>query len=483
MSLPTSFFHTRVPLVGGGWLLQFDTTNKSMYMDATKDTLRYVDALQAGYVGFDDLTTNGNIRSAHIMKFDKDGNITYQNGYNRGSGLELRSFDVFDDGTMMVMGEDGGQTYFATVDSNGSTNGTGHRFYNSVYGWSMARREGATPGSSFTRQVAWAGRLATDQRMVIRNYGWDTSTNFSGLGNQRSSYNGGNVVQPNKVIVREDNQVSAIVGRYPQNGDSSFANLYTGLFSFQGGHFADLGDANLYNQFDGACWDYGQRGISSNTNNSLFACGYLNNSDGQQFGSFANYGNYGFTGGASITTTTGWSTDLMRLLSCAYDDVGTSRRVYVVGKNRSPLAIRNAAGGGINSYDGVLLCINVSNVASPTLEWAQGWYMTQQNGTVRAVDAWDVVVDDDGQLIVSGSTYGYTNGRVRQLYLVSLPTSGPISQTVNGLTFYDATSLYQMQSVNWSVGQTDDRSSSWSESNQTMSQTNGSVGTGVLTEL
>jgi hypothetical protein len=484
MSLPTSFFHTRTPLGGGGWLLQFDTTNRTFYIGNTLDGLRYVDALQAGYIGFDDQGTGGT-RTANIIKFDKEGTVLQQQSYHRGAGLELRSFDVFDDGRIIYMGEDGGYTYIGTANADMTTNGTGHRFYNSVYGWTMHRNEGVTTGSTYSHRVSWVGRLATDQRMVMRPYGWDAGTNFSGIGTQLSSYHAGQVVNPKKCIVREDNGNICVVGKHPDWNGTPFINLYNPYFSYNIGKGIDHGSqASLFGEYYGVTWDYGQRQIASNTNNSVYAVGRQSQPDGQIFGTICNFGDYGPAGPRKVSTTTGWGTDGLYLRDVAYDDVANNRKIYIVGHNRSPLNVRNTAGGaGANSTDGVVLCVDISTYNAPTLDWAQGFYMTQSNGTQRNVDSRYIKVDDDGQLLVAGATTGYLNGRSDQSFIASLPTSGPINTVANGMTFYDASSLYQIQADTAGEFNTDHRGGSWSESNHAFQATNNNFGTGTLTEL
>lgn len=485
MSLPTSFFHTRTPLGGGGWLLQWDTTNKTFNVGATHDSLRYNDAQQALYVGFDDSNTiAGSYRSAHIIKLDKTGAILAQDGFNRGSNVELRSFDVFDDGSIIWMAENAANTYVGTVNSNLQTNGTGHYFSNSIYGMSIARREGVTTGQTYDKQIKFCGYSSADGRAIFRRYGWDSGTNFAGLNSQQSHYGAGAYVVPYKMLVREDNQISAMCGRRPDYSNSPYIQITSAAMSVErAGIAVDYENASLSGDCQGGCWEYGQRNIASNTDNAVIGVGYQNVASGERYGQLMKVNDSGLQFARFLKSTNNYG-DTINLKGAAYDDVGNNGKMYICGQAMSPLPTRRTLQGSANKYDGILVKVDVTG-NSPSVDWAIGFAQTQSNQTEHHVYIYDVVVDDDGQAVVSGLTNGYSNGNANQLFMASLPSNGSVpSGVINGMNIYDATSHFEITTpTTFRTASTDLRTASWSETNQSVQRHGNNAPSPTLTEF
>lgn len=486
MSLPTSFFHTRVPLGGGGWVLQFDGST-SHYIGGTRQTIRYNDTQGYGYTVFDDSGGFGGQRSAHLIKFNKDGVVQLQAGVHRGGGFEVRSFDVFDNGGVVLMGEYGGETYIHVVDSTSSisaiTNANGKTLYSGQYWETLAAYNHV--GNTYPYKIAAMGRRSSDQSGLGQIYGWDGTTTFTDTGNMMRSYQSGQVVQPREVTVRPDTRKIAMAGRYHNNVNITASGaIFTQNFGGMAmGSHINLGNISSTGFHLGVCWHKGLRNIAANTNDAAWLVGYKDSSGNK--GTIGSMSSAGFGNNFALIGTTPYNADNFQLNDVAYSDVSNDNKVYAVGQMRSPLDARNASGGGTNANDGVIICFNVSDDlnVTPTIAWATGIYQTQ-SGLQRHISLQNVVVDDEGQLLIRGEHYGESTQAAQRMFILRHPPSGAVSATAGTLNLYDATQYLTVTSASGNQGTLNfSNGSFWSEQTHTPAVQSQTLGSGTLTEF
>ena len=458
------------------WLMLFDE-NITHRHDDIKTQLRFNDTNESGYACID-FTPSGFARGARVFKFNKDGVIEDWIQVDRAGGLEPKSFDVFPNGKVVVMGEDGGNTYMAMTDTSMNLVSNGLKLYSAVYGGDIQ----CHVNSNNDEIIVLAARNGSSPQLYLRNYytgsqtGQPTDNRIGNYGQARY-HNGQSTILPMKVISHPTAYKYAVCGY-----DTGLWNTSSFLSYYNENYYTDdqdrIQDVGGYNDTDicyGIDWEYGNRAVANNTNYRVMAAGYTAN--GSNSYPWMGYGQPSTTGGFSNTVrmykSNGYSDGTGYFRSVAYDDINyvasSYEKAYAVGQVRSPLAARNTSGGGSNRQDGLITRWDVSS-QPVSLDWAIGISQNHPSYGEQDVKCWEVKVDNDGSLLVYFTAVPPSDNRTN-VGICRINTDGSTTGGANGINFYNATSYFTTQHIgaNGNNGTMSSfGSASWSEVNQTM---------------
>lgn len=443
MSLPHSFF-TRI--TGGGefaYLREWTHSTSAIRTQGASRSIRYhvptdryVIAWQQTY----------NSQTAVVMQTinPETGGISGTPVVYYGD-IELRSFDLWDNGTAIIGCESGGSGYFLTTNTNRTSVNYTDRIFSGSYG----------NGYMYPRGLRAMTRPdGNNYFMYTGNYGvgpafadYNQPSTSSSYANKRWPSDNTPCIPRDLTLQRGSGQSGNdynifICGRVDYSGQNGFSGIWSNAFgSNLALHHYDAG-TNNYDEFLSITTHGDRDDLSNETNKIYYTCG---TGRGQVFPIIKKAHQNGQTYFGRIIRTHDSSNQNGSATNIIYDSFNTNR-IYMVGYMVCP--VYDTSGRFANgATDGFVMCLNTdaTTTGNPTIEWAVGIQETVNGLANVRVDG----VECDrltGQPIIYGSRNSGNAGTGGQ-FTAKLPSDGSVSGNYGTLSFYNMTPHVELSAL------------------------------------
>jgi len=434
MSLPTSFFHTRVPLGGGQFALFFGENSSTAFQDLagsiTKgEGARYNDTQQAFYMHYKTNAGNG-YEGSQAIKIDIEGNVTDLGKINRGStgNWESRAMEVLDNEDIIFLSESGGTSYASMWRKATNTEVTKKDWPS--YRYIFASKIFESGGQTY---LAVCGRTLNGEMWT--SFHAISSTTISNAGNSIGS----NTLEYGYEMMYDQ----AADGMYVfGRTNTSPGERRAGFIRYSGSYNYEIGrNIKTLGVSEGWCYSAVFRGGERNCYNdtslrNFWAVGLCQDSAGHLY-PWVGPGqpNDWYTTDRALYTL-GAPSYNGNFYDVCYQDVKPADKIYCAGEIRSGETGRS----GIN--DGIIACLNVDQYGSvPSIDRIIGFKQIK-NSIEKQLVIYNIETDHEGFIMASGRYYGQTNDS--RAFVVRLNPDNPYAGAAGPITIFDATSNHAL---------------------------------------